>query len=242
MTNLDCSSVAEAIDNETKDIISAQCLQPRLLIVREGDDAGDAAYINAIKRKAEKLGITVNVCGLMDYEEEVCFSDGVICMSCHSYMEPLQDVDGLNLDSCFNPCTAEAIIRILEHHGVEMSGTNATVVGRSKRVGLPAARMLINKDATVRVCHSKTHPKTLDVSAYMADILVSAVGKPNLFDGNYFLTGTVIVDVGMGVDEDGKLAGDVSDDRNDDVTYIGPREVGKVTTSVLLNHVARAAM
>ena len=163
-------------------------------------------------------------------------------MSCYTPILPIKDVDGLDVGSLYNPCTAEAIVRILEHHGVEMVGSDATVVGRSKRVGLPVSRLLIAKDATVTVCHSETRKIDLRRFVYGSDIVVSAVGKPNLFDGDLFSSDVVIVDVGMGTDKDGKLAGDVSESEHDDFVYIGPREVGKVTTSVLLNHVAKATV
>lgn len=239
MSKIDCREVAEAIDKETLEILGGLDYVPSLAIVRKGDNPDDEAYINAILRKAAKLGIyagRVDDGGVLDLHRYT----GIVGVSCKPYMTAFQDVDGLYDGGPFAPCTAEAIIRILKHFNVEMKGARTTVVGRGKRVGAPVAKMLLDEDATVTVCHSKTHERDLSWHvSYADDILVTAVGCPGFLDAPID-PWAVVIDAGMGVDEDGKLRGDVPIEGDPMFSYIGPMEVGRVTTSVLLNHVAKA--
>ncbi len=105
------------------------------------------------------------------------------------------------------PCTPKGIMRLLEYYDIEISGKNAVVVGRSNIVGKPMAQMLLNSNATVTICHSKT--KNLSQITQKADILISAVGKANLITKDMVKEGAVVVDVGMNRTQDGKLCGDV---------------------------------
>lgn len=105
------------------------------------------------------------------------------------------------------PCTPKGIIRLLEYYDISMGGKNAVIVGRSNIVGRPLAQMLINENATVTVCHSKT--KNLGEITRTADILISAVGKKNLITADMVKDGAAVIDVGMNRSEDGRLCGDV---------------------------------
>ena len=124
-----------------------------------------------------------------------------------------------------------------------MTGKKVVVIGRSLVVGKPAAMMLLKKNATVTVCHTRT----VDMPSVVkeADIVVVAAGKAGVIDGNYLREGQIVIDVGINVNEEGKLCGDVNFEEAekivDAITPV-PRGVGGVTTSILLEHVVDAAI
>ena len=105
------------------------------------------------------------------------------------------------------PCTPMGIIRLLEYYDIKIEGKHAVVIGRSNIVGRPLAQMLLNRDATVTICHSRTH--NLAEITSQADILISAVGKRSLVTKDMVKQGAVVIDVGMNRTEEGKLCGDV---------------------------------
>lgn len=132
------------------------------------------------------------------------------------------------------PCTPQAVIEILKHYNIEMSGKNAVVLGRSTVIGKPVALLLTDENATVTLCHSRT--KDLAQVCKNADILVSAIGKAKFVTADFVKDGAVVIDVGINFDEDGKMVGDVDMDAVlDQVSGITPvpRGVGSVTTTVL---------
>lgn len=132
------------------------------------------------------------------------------------------------------PCTPQAVIEILKHYNIEMSGKNAVVLGRSTVIGKPAALLLTDENATVTLCHSRT--KDLAEVCRNADILVSAIGKAKFVTKDFVKEGAVVIDVGINFDEEGKMVGDVDMDAvMDQVLGITPvpRGVGSVTTTVL---------
>lgn len=143
----------------------------------------------------------------------------------------------------FLPCTPEACMKILDHYGIDCTGKRAVVLGRSAVVGKPAAMLLLGKNATVTVCHSKT--EDLAAVCREADILIAAVGRPKLVTADYIKPGAVVLDVGIHWDEQaGKLCGDVDFDAVAPVAGAitpVPGGVGTVTTSVLVQHVIDAA-
>lgn len=136
------------------------------------------------------------------------------------------------------PCTAEAVICLLRHYGIELRGRKAVVLGRSLVIGKPAALLLITENATVTVCHTKTEDIRKECRA--ADIVVACCGVAKMVTADYVREGQTIIDVGMNVDSDGKLCGDVDYDGVapivDAITPV-PGGVGSVTTSILLKHV-----
>jgi methylenetetrahydrofolate dehydrogenase (NADP+)/methenyltetrahydrofolate cyclohydrolase len=165
-------------------------------------------------------------------------------------IDPAKDVDGANPVSlgrlaaglpAFAPATAAAVIELLDHYQVEIGGVLAVVVGRSAVVGKPVAHLLLNRDATVTVCHSRT-PDLASVTR-TAQILVVAVGRAGLIDASHIAPGAVVVDVGTNPLPDGSLAGDVAADvaRVAGALAPVPGGVGPVTTAILLRQVADAA-
>ena len=142
----------------------------------------------------------------------------------------------------FAPATAAAVLRILDDHGVELAGRRAVVVGRSLVVGKPAAMLLLARDATVTVCHSRT--RDLAARTSEAEILVAAVGRPRMLGADHVAPGAVVVDVGTTPDENGNLVGDVDAEavmgRAGALTPV-PGGVGPVTTALLLHNTVTAA-
>ena len=110
-------------------------------------------------------------------------------------------------NSCIIPCTPMGIIKLLEEGGVEIAGKKAVVLGRSQIVGLPISKLLLDRNATVTICHSRT--KDLPEVTKQADILVAAIGKAKFVTGDMVKEGAAVIDVGMDLDENGKLCGDV---------------------------------
>lgn len=167
-------------------------------------------------------------------------------------IDPMKDVDGFqayNLGKMFlasefedlAPCTARGIVRLLEYYKISPAGKAVTIVGRSNIVGKPIAVMLINRDATVTVCHSKT--KNLKKYTQQADILIAAVGKPRMITADMVKKGAVVIDVGVTKVEN-KLAGDVDFEkvkkRTAFITPV-PGGVGPMTVACLMENVVRAA-
>lgn len=143
---------------------------------------------------------------------------------------------------CLKPCTPSGVIELLKAYGIEISGRHAVIVGRSHIVGKPLMQLLLDENATVTVCHSKT----TDLAQFTktADILVVAIGRANFIKANMVKDGAVVIDVGINRLDNGKLVGDVSfDEVSDKVSYITPVPggVGPMTITMLLRNTLKAA-
>ena len=168
-------------------------------------------------------------------------------------LNPAKDVDGCTDGSLagvftntalgFPPCTAQAAMEILDYYGVNCTGKRAAVIGRSLVVGRPAAMMLMHKNATPTVCHTKT--VNMPEIIREADIVIVCAGKMESIGAEYFREGQTVIDVGIGWNEEkGKLCGDVKFDEVEPIVAAitpVPGGVGSVTTSVLVSHVVEAA-
>jgi methylenetetrahydrofolate dehydrogenase (NADP+)/methenyltetrahydrofolate cyclohydrolase len=165
-------------------------------------------------------------------------------------LNPQKDVDGLTPVNAgllahgtpgLVPCTPAGVMELLAHEGVELEGAEAVVVGRSKLVGVPVARLLLAANATVTMCHSRT--RDLDATCRRADVLVAAVGVPRLLGAEAVKPGAVVIDVGMNRLEDG-LAGDVDYEAAAEVASAitpVPGGVGPMTIAMLLSNTLQAA-
>jgi methylenetetrahydrofolate dehydrogenase (NADP+)/methenyltetrahydrofolate cyclohydrolase len=166
-------------------------------------------------------------------------------------LSPAKDVDGFHVASAgalmvgrpgFWPCTPYGCMKMLESIGYDLKGKNAVVIGRSNIVGKPMALMLLGKDATVTVCHSRT--KDLEAHTLMADVVVAAVGKRNVLTADMVKPGAVVIDVGMNRNDEGKLCGDVDFEGVREVAgWITPVPggVGPMTRAMLLVNTLEAA-
>lgn len=167
-------------------------------------------------------------------------------------LDPAKDIDGITdmslagvfagNDTGYAPCTAQACMEILEFFDYDLKGKNAVVVGRSLVVGKPVAMMLLGKNATVTVAHSRT--QNLPEIVASADIVIACVGRAEMVNAPYLSADQVVIDVGINVTEEGNLVGDVdfaaAETTVAAVTPV-PGGVGTVTTSTLIKHVVNAA-
>ena len=164
---------------------------------------------------------------------------------------PEKDVDGFHVASAgalmtgqpgFLPCTPYGVMRLLEHAGAQLAGAEAVVVGRSNIVGKPQALLLLQADATVTICHSRS--RDLAAHTRRADVLIAAVGRARMITGDMIKPGAIVIDVGMNRDEDGKLCGDVDFDSARAVAGAitpVPGGVGPMTRAMLLVNTLEAA-
>ena len=242
--------------------------RPRLAVVTANDDGGSAAYVRSIAKAAARdgiacdvartttaAGITATLAQLADDPEvhgiilQTPLPEGANLADLATAIPPAKDVDGASPESlgrlvaglpAFAPATAEAVLALLDHYGVELRGRHAVVVGRSVVVGKPVAHLLLDRNATVTICHSRT--TDLPAMTRQADVLVAAAGRAGLIGPGHVSPGTTVIDVGTNATPDG-LAGDV------DPAVAGvaaaltpvPGGVGPVTTALLLQHVVQAA-
>ena len=145
-------------------------------------------------------------------------------------------------ESGYAPCTPEAVMEMLDYYKIDPRGKRVTVIGRSMVVGKPLSMLLLKRHATITVCHTRT--EQLEQTCREAEVLVAAAGKAKMVSGSMVGDGAVVVDVGINVDAQGNLCGDVDYDAvQDKASYISPvpRGVGSVTSSVLAKHVVRGA-
>ncbi len=254
--------------------LRAKGIVPTLAVIRVGEQADDLSYERGVVKRCETVGVAVKRFllpadaaqdGLLDVIETVNQDPGIHgCLlfqplpktfdgqAVRRALVPEKDIDGItdqslagvftNTQTGFPPCTAQACVEILDHYGVELSGKRVTVVGRSLVVGRPVAMMLDRKNATVTMCHSRT--RDLPAVCREADVVVVAMGRMGAIDGACLRAGQVVVDVGIHVNEQGKLCGDVKFDEAEAVVAAitpVPGGVGTVTNSVLVKHVVEAS-
>ncbi|MFE5708940.1 bifunctional 5,10-methylenetetrahydrofolate dehydrogenase/5,10-methenyltetrahydrofolate cyclohydrolase [Rhodococcus koreensis] len=211
-------------------------------------DFGPEATTEAIHAVLVELGHDPDVHGII---LQTPLPDGTDLDLLREAINPGKDIDGTNPVSlgrliahlpAFAPATAQAVLALLDHHGIDLRGKTATVVGRSTVVGTPVAHLLVQRDATVTVCHR--HTADLVAGTRSADIVVVAVGIPGLITAEHISDGAVVIDVGTTATDDGQLLGDVDADSVDGragaLTPV-PGGVGPVTTALLLNHTVDAA-
>ena len=267
--------VNASINEEIKakvETLKAQNITPTLGIIRIGEREDDIAYERGATKRCETLGVAYEKFLLpADVEEEEVLKTidqvnksekihGVLLfrpLPKHLNEDKIvnalaveKDVDGITdlsmagvfmgKDMGYAP---SACMKVLDHYGIDCTGKKVVVIGRSLVVGKPAAMMLIKKNATVTVCHTRT----VDMPSVVkeADIVVVAAGKAGVIDGSYLREGQIVIDVGINVNEEGKLCGDVNFEEAEKIVEAitpVPRGVGGVTTSILLEHVVDAAI
>ncbi|KEI78167.1 methenyltetrahydrofolate cyclohydrolase [Clostridium botulinum A2 117] len=256
------------------DKLKGKNIIPKLAILRMGNKQDDIAYERSIIKSCEKLNIETKVEELsedileedflklmesLNNEKEI---HGILVFRpypkhlneniINSSIALNKDVDcmhPLNLERIFEgdldgfmPCTPEAVIEILKYYDIDLKGKNIVIINRSMVVGKPLSMMVLSHNATVTICHSKT----IDLPSITkkADIVVTAIGKAKLVKEEYFNEDSIVIDVSINVDENGKLCGDVDfENVKEKVGAITPvpKGVGSVTTTLLLKHIVDAA-
>lgn len=242
---------------------------PKIGILRVGDREDDLAYEQRVLKNCAEIGIAAEVAAMPEeisqeeflavlkkMNEDGEFHGILVFRPLPGQLDPLavsraidprKDIDSMspiNAGKIFlgeedgiPPCTPEAVMEILAYYGYDLSGKHAAVVNRSMVLGKPLAMLLLKENATVTICHSKT--KDLTEQTKNADIVVTGVGRPRFFDQSYFTGDSVVIDVGINM-EDGKLIGDVDYEAvSGQVSAITPVPggVGSVTSMILLRHV-----
>ncbi len=247
---------------------------PVLAIVRVGARLDDISYEKRVLSYCEAVGIASRVEVLDEkasqQEVEECvrsLSDnekvhGILVFqplprhidqaSIANIISPQKDIDCMNPEnlkkiflgdkSAVKPCTPEAVIEVLKYYGFELSGKNVIIVNRSLVVGKPLSMIFLNENSTVTICHSKT--KNLQDITRNADIVVLGIGKPKFFGSDYFTEDSIVVDVGINFDENGKMCGDVDYTNVESlaaaITPV-PGGIGSVTSAILLRHLIESA-
>lgn len=248
---------------------------PHLAIIRVGERPDDCSYERGAVKKMDKVGVRCTTYTFdADIDNETFQAefdkinenpdiDGILMLrplpkqldekQIENKIDPRKDLDGispLNLakvyagdESGYAPCTAEAVIEMLDYAGIDIKGKRVTVVGRSLVIGKPVSMLLMKRNATVTVCHTKT----VDMAGTCknAEILVAAAGSARMIKKEYVADGAVVIDVGINVDDEGNLCGDVDFDAISDIAAAAtpvPGGVGSVTTSVLAKHLVKVAM
>ena len=253
----------------------ARGVEPTLCMVRVGDNPSDMSYERGASKRCETLGVACKQIHLPeDVSQEELLSviedvnrdpaiHGLLLFRplpkhldqalIENALDPAKDVDcmtDLSMSGVFAgkqigfpPCTPQACMEILDHYRYDCTGKKAVVIGRSLVVGKPAALMLIKKNATVTICHTRT--KDMPAVTRDADLIIVAAGRAGVIGADYVREGQTIIDVGINVNAEGKLCGDVDfaavEPVVDAITPV-PGGVGTVTTSVLVGHVADAAL
>lgn len=180
--------------------------------------------------------------------------DGLDEAAAVSLISPEKDIDGIcpmnkmklyDGDSTgFAPCTAQAVMEVLEYANVDVTGKHVTVVGYGMTVGKPLSIMLLNRKATVSICRSRTKPEDLEKLCSASDIVVAATGRTGMIGPDCIKEGAVVIDVGISMGEDGAIHGDVQFDEISDIAAMAtpvPGGVGAVTTTILAKQLVRAA-
>ncbi|MBB6454221.1 methylenetetrahydrofolate dehydrogenase (NADP+)/methenyltetrahydrofolate cyclohydrolase [Salirhabdus euzebyi] len=248
-------------------------IQPGLAVIIVGDDPASKVYVREKKRASEAIGIHSKVIELNEATSQQELLDKVLELNNDSSIHgilvqlplpkhidakiiiesitPNKDVDGfhpinvgrlITNQECFVPCTPLGILYMIKDKNIPIEGKHVVVVGRSNIVGKPVGHLFLNENATVTYCHSAT--EDLYNHTKKADILISAVGKPNLINEQGVKDGAVVIDVGNSVLSSGKLSGDVNFDVvKEKASYITPvpKGVGPMTITMLLNNTIIAA-
>ncbi|HHZ00271.1 MAG TPA: bifunctional 5,10-methylenetetrahydrofolate dehydrogenase/5,10-methenyltetrahydrofolate cyclohydrolase [Sedimentibacter sp.] len=265
-------AIAKEVKDRVQEL-KAKNIQPKLMIVRVGERPDDISYEKAAIKRMQGCGIDSQVVLLPadisqnDFIEKLKSVNndesvhgillfrplpGQIDESIVKHIiSPEKDIDCFNPANVakivegdktgFAPCTPRAAMEILKYYKVELKGKRAVVIGRSLVVGKPMAMLLLEEDATVTICHSKT-PELSKLTSE-ADILVAAIGRARMIKDDFIKEGAVVIDVGINVDRDGNICGDVDTERcREKASLITPvpAGVGSVTTAVLAKHVLKA--
>ena len=245
-------------------------ISPKLAILRVGARDDDLAYERGVLKRFESAGVEVEVtavdAGISQEDLDKTFDGinndpkvhgilvfrplpkGLSDEHMRRTIDPGKDSDFMDIRNMENvlagvpdsaaPCTAEAVMALIKHYGIETKGKKVTVVGRSLVIGKPAALLLTTANATVTVCHTKT--VNIEEECRKADIIVACCGVAKMITEKYVKPGQIVIDVGMNVDEEGRLCGDVDYEKvseiADAVTPV-PGGVGSITTAILLKHV-----
>lgn len=274
MLELRGKKVSDGIKEYVSKELETLSFVPKLAIVRVGENPDDMSYERSATKKLKSFGLDVaSYVFPQDISDEAfkkAFKDvneddevtGILLLrplprtinekDIENMIDPKKDLDGISPINIakvfagdttgFSPCTAEAVIEVLKAYDIELTGKRVTVVGRSMVVGKPVSMLLLKENATVTM----THTRTVDLKKTCSDaeIVIAAAGRAKMLNSDYCGQDAVMIDVGINVDENGKLCGDVDyatlDGKASAATPV-PGGVGTITTAVLAKHLIQAA-
>lgn len=274
MLELRGKKVSDGIKEYVSKELETLSFVPKLAIVRVGENPDDMSYERSATKKLKSFGLDVASYvfpqDISDEDFKKAFKDineddevtGILLLrplprtinekDIENMIDPKKDLDGISPINIakvfagdttgFSPCTAEAVIEVLKAYDIKLTGKRVTVVGRSMVVGKPVSMLLLKENATVTM----THTRTVDLKKTCSDaeIVIAAAGRAKMLNSDYCGQDAVMIDVGINVDENGKLCGDVDyatlDGKASAATPV-PGGVGTVTTAVLAKHLIQAA-
>lgn len=274
MLELRGKKVSDGIKEYVSKELETLSFVPKLAIVRVGENPDDMSYERGATKKLKSFGLDMaSYVFPQDISDEAfkkAFKDineddevtGILLLrplprtinekDIENMIDPKKDLDGISPINIakvfagdttgFSPCTAEAVIEVLKAYDIELTGKRVTVVGRSMVVGKPVSMLLLKENATITM----THTRTVDLKKTCSDaeIVIAAAGRAKMLNSDYCGQDAVMIDVGINVDENGKLCGDVDyatlDGKASAATPV-PGGVGTVTTAVLAKHLIQAA-
>lgn len=274
MLELRGKKVSDGIKEYVSKELETLTFVPKLAIVRVGENPDDMSYERGATKKLKAFGLDVASYvfpqDISDEDFKKAFKDineddevtGILLLrplphtinekDIENMIDPKKDLDGISPINIakvfagdttgFSPCTAEAVIEVLKAYDIELTGKRVTVVGRSMVVGKPVSMLLLKENATVTM----THTRTVDLKKTCSDaeIVIAAAGRAKMLNSDYCGQDAVMIDVGINVDENGKLCGDVDyatlDGKASAATPV-PGGVGTITTAVLAKHLIQAA-
>ena len=274
MLELRGKKVSDGIKEYVSKELETLSFVPKLAIVRVGENPDDMSYERGATKKLKSFGLDVASYvfpqDISDEDFKKAFKDineddevtGILLLrplprtinekDIENMIDPKKDLDGISPINIakvfagdtigFSPCTAEAVIEVLKAYDIELTGKRVTVVGRSMVVGKPVSMLLLKENATVTMTHTRT--ADLKKTCSDAEIVIAAAGRAKMLNSDYCGQDAVMIDVGINVDENGKLCGDVDyatlDGKASAATPV-PGGVGTVTTAVLAKHLIQAA-
>ena len=267
---ISCKDYAALKKEELKTKIDEHIIiRPYLAVIQIGDDPASNSYIKGKQRDCEEVGIFFSHYRfssdishdelkefIVDLNEDPIYNGIILQLPVPSHIDvkdiqrlidPAKDVDGFNPDSSFQPCTPLGVINYLKFNGYHFRGKNACVIGRSDIVGKPLAKMLLDLDCTVTVCHSKSDLRSV---LPCQDIIFTCINQIEFFDETYFAPSQDVIDIGLGKGTDGKLHGNLTEaaylqqkeytGTNNSVVISGTGGVGLLTRLELLNNTYKA--
>lgn len=274
MLELRGKKVSDGIKEYVSKELETLSFVPKLAIVRVGENPDDMSYERGATKKLKSFGLDVASYvfpqDISDEDFKKAFKDineddevtGILLLrplprtinekDIENMIDPKKDLDGISPINIakvfagdttgFSPCTAEAVIEVLKAYDIKLTGKRVTVVGRSMVVGKPVSMLLLKENATVTMTHTRT--ADLKKTCSDAEIVIAAAGRAKMLNSDYCGQDAVMIDVGINVDENGKLCGDVDyatlDGKASAATPV-PGGVGTVTTAVLAKHLIQAA-
>lgn len=274
MLELRGKKVSDGIKEYVSKELETLSFVPKLAIVRVGENPDDMSYERGATKKLKSFDLDVASYvfpqDISDEDFKKAFKDinendevtGILLLrplprtinekDIENMIDSKKDLDGISPiniakvfagdTSGFSPCTAEAVIEVLKAYDIELTGKRVTVVGRSMVVGKPVSMLLLKENATVTMTHTRT--ADLKKTCSDAEIVIAAAGRAKMLNSDYCGQDAVMIDVGINVDENGKLCGDVDyatlDGKASAATPV-PGGVGTVTTAVLAKHLIQAA-